>query len=166
MKTLALLPLALLSTAALAQDYPSPPPPYDQAHGQPPAADPRDGGYADERYPDERDARDRDYAARSPVDPRTAMAMAGAMKAVTDAILDVRIDGVRRAADPYARNDGAQTIGDLMARRDPNYREHIHQDMARAGRTAIGAARGAGEVKAAADDFARRIERVLNESGY
>ena len=151
MKTLVLLPLALLSTAALAQDYPPPPPPYDEARDAPPPP----------RYDDEREAR------RAPVDASTAFAVAGAMRAVTDAILDVRIDGVRRAANPYARNgDGAKTIGDLMARRDPNYREHLHQDMARAGRTAIGAARSAGEVKAAADEFARRIEGVLNAAGY
>lgn len=164
MKTLALIPLALVAVPALAQDYPPPPPNYDQAH------DSRYDGqrYQDQRYADPRRA-DEDYDAgrdRSPVDPRTAMAMAGAMKAVTDAILDVRIDGVRRAADPYARNDGSQTIGDLMAKRDPNYREHLHQDMARAGRTAVGVARAGGEVKAAADEFARRVERVLNESGY
>lgn len=159
MKTLAFLPLALVAAPALAQDYPPPPPNYDEAH------DPRyqDRTYADPRRDDE------DYDAgrsQSPVDPRTALAMAGAVRAVTDAILDVRIDGVRRAADPYARNDGSQTIGDLMAKRDPNYREHLHQDMARAGRTAVGVARAGGEVKAAADEFARRVERVLNESGY
>ena len=162
MKTLVLLPLALLSTAALAQDYPPPPPPpnYDQARDQR-YADPRaDDRYADERYADERDT------PRGPVDSSTARAMAGAVQAVTDAILDVRIDGVRRAADPYARNDGSRTIGDLMAKRDPAYREHLHQDMTRAARTAAGAARAGGEVKAAADEFARRIERVLNESGY
>ena len=158
MKTLVLLPLALLSTAAMAQEYPPPPPPYDQARDQRPA-DPRD-----DRYADERDARD--YAARPPIDPSSARAMFGAVQAVTDAILDVRVDGIRRAADPYARNDGSRTIGDLMAKRDPNYREHLHQDMTRAARTAAGAARAGGEVKAAADEFARRVERVLNESGY
>jgi hypothetical protein len=131
MKMLALLPLALLSTTAMAQDYPAPPPHYD---GQ----------------------------ARGSVDPGAARAVAGAVQAVTDAILDVRIDGVRRAVDPYARNDGGQTIGDLMARRDPAYRQHLHEDMTRAARTAAGAARGAGAVKAAADEFARRIEGVLN----
>ncbi len=153
MKMLALLPLALLSTAALAQDYPPPPAPYDQA---------RDPQYEGPRDRDAEAGRDdRDYAPRSPVDPGTAVAVAGAVRAVTDAILDVRIDGVRRAADPSARNNGEQTIGDLMARRDPNYREHLHQDMTRAARTAAGAARGAGAVKAAADEFARRIENAL-----
>ena len=159
MKTLALIPLMLVAAPALAQDYPAPPPNYDQSH-DPRYADPR----GDDRYADERD--DRDDRERGPIDPSTARAMAGAVQAVTDAILDVRIDGVRRAADPSGRNDGAQTIGDLMARRDPAYREHIHQDMAHAARTAAGAARARGEVKAAADDFARRIERVLNETGY
>ena len=137
MKTLALLPLALLSTAAMAQDYPPPPPPpYDEA-------------------------------GRGPIDPGAARAAVGAVQAVTDAILDVRIDGVRRAVDPYAANNGGQTIGDLMARRDPAYREHLHEDMTRAARTAAGAARGAGAIKAAADEFARRIEGVLNSvDGY
>ena len=151
MKTLAFLPLILSAAPALAQDYPPPPPPYDEARDAPQAP----------RYNDERDA------PRPPIDASTALAVAGAMRAVTDAILDVRIDGVRRAADPYAQDgDGAQTIGDLMARRDPAYREHLHQDMARAGRTAVGAARSAGQVKAAADEFARRIEGVLNSAGY
>ena len=158
MKTLAFLPLVLVAAPALAQEYPPPPPTYDQA---------RDPQYNGQRYADPRE--DEDYDAgrgRSPVDPSTARAMAGAVQAVTDAILDVRIDGVRRAADPYANNDGSRTIGDLMAKRDPEYREHLHQDMRRAARTAAGAARAGGEVKAAADEFARRVERVLNESGY
>lgn len=150
MKTLVLLPLALLSTAAMAQDYPPPPPPHDQTRDAPPYDRPDDS---------RRDTRD--YAARPPIDPATAVAVAGAVRAVTDAILDVRIDGVRRAADPSARDDGSRTIGDLMARRDPNYREHLHQDMTRAARTAAGAARSAGAVKAAADEFARRVENAL-----
>jgi hypothetical protein len=158
MKTLALIPLALVAAPALAQDYPPPPPNYDQS---------RDPRAQDRRYADPRAERDYDAVGDgAPIDPSTARAMAGAVEAVTDAILDVRIDGVRRAADPYARNDGSQTIGDLMAKRDPNYRENLHQDMRRAARTAAGAARAGGEVKAAADEFARRVERVLNESGY
>ena len=173
MKTLVLLPLALLSTAAMAQDYPPPPPPqpYDQVRDD----QARDQRYDDQRYDDQRDARDaredydqdrRSYAARSPIDPSTARQVMGAVQAVTDAMLDVRIDGVRRAADPHARDDGTRTIGDLMARRDPAYREHIRQDMARAAGTAVRAGRTATAVQSAADDFARKIERALNENGY
>ncbi|CAM3135615.1 hypothetical protein SPAN111604_05620 [Sphingomonas antarctica] len=158
MKTLVLLPLALLSTAAMAQDYPPPPQPYGQAREQQ-YQDSRDA-----RYDDRQDARE--YAPRSPIDPSTARQVMGAVEAVTDAMLDVRIDGIRRAADPSARDNGDRTIGDLMARRDPAYREHIRQDMTRAAGAAVRAGRTATAVQAAANDFARKIEHALNESGY
>ncbi len=167
MKTLALLPIALLSTAAMAQDYPPPSPRYDGGSGQRDisrgADDPAYDDARDERHDDERYARG--PVSPGPIDPHTARQVMGAVQAVTDAMLDVRVDGVRQAIDPRDRG-GAQTIGDLMARRDPAYREHIRQDMARAAGAAVQAGRTATAVQAAAADFARRIERALNESGY
>lgn len=104
-----------------------------------------------------------DYDA--PIDMDRAAALYGAIDAATDAILDVPVDGIARAVDPRARNV-PRTIGDAMARRDPDYREHIREDMLKAGAMAYRAAGTAKALQAAADDFARRIADAVARAGY
>jgi hypothetical protein len=65
-------------------------------------------------------------------DPRTQSAMSGMMVAIADMFMDLRVDKLRAAIakiDPEARNDrdwdGARTLGDMMRRDDPNFREKL-----------------------------------------
>jgi hypothetical protein len=74
-------------------------------------------------------------------DPRTQSAMSGMMVAMADMFMDLRVDKLRAAIakiDPEARNDrdwdGARTLGDMVRRDDPNFREKL----ADGSRTAVG----------------------------
>jgi hypothetical protein len=65
-------------------------------------------------------------------DPRTQSAMSGMMVAMADMFMDLRIDKLRAALakmDPDSRSDrnwdGARTLGDLMERDDPRFRDKI-----------------------------------------
>jgi hypothetical protein len=65
-------------------------------------------------------------------DPRTQSAMSGMMIAMADMFMDLRVDKLRAAIakiDPEARDDrnwdGARTLGDIMRRDDPNFREKL-----------------------------------------
>ncbi len=65
-------------------------------------------------------------------DPRTQSAMSGMMVAMADMFMDVRVDKLRAAIariDPDARDDrnwdDARTLGDLVERDDPNFRDKI-----------------------------------------
>jgi hypothetical protein len=65
-------------------------------------------------------------------DPRMQSAMSGMMVAMADMFMDLRIDKLRAAIariDPESRNDrdwdGARTLGDMMRRDDPNFREKL-----------------------------------------
>jgi hypothetical protein len=65
-------------------------------------------------------------------DPRTQSAMSGMMVAMADMFMDLRIDKLRAALakmDPDSRNDrswdGARTLGDLIERDDPRFRDKI-----------------------------------------
>jgi hypothetical protein len=81
-------------------------------------------------------------------DPRTQSAMSGMMVAMADMFMDLRVDKLRAAIakiDPDARNDrdwdGARTLGDMMRRDDPNFRDKI-EDGSRMAVGAMGAMAG------------------------
>ena len=74
-------------------------------------------------------------------DPRTQSAMSGMMVAMADMFMDLRVDKLRAVIariDPESRSDrdwdGARTLGDVIARDDPNFREKL----ADGSRTAVG----------------------------
>jgi hypothetical protein len=65
-------------------------------------------------------------------DPRMQSAMSGMMVAMADMFMDLRVDKLRAAIariDPEARSDrdwdGARTLGDMVERDDPYFREKI-----------------------------------------
>jgi hypothetical protein len=65
-------------------------------------------------------------------DPRTQSAMSGMMVAMADMVMDLRVDKLRAAIariDPDARNDrnwdDARTLGDIVERDDPYFRDKI-----------------------------------------
>jgi hypothetical protein len=65
-------------------------------------------------------------------DPRTQSAMSGMMVAMADMFMDLRVDKLRAAIariDPEARDDrnwdDARTLGDVMERDDPHFRDKI-----------------------------------------
>ena len=65
-------------------------------------------------------------------DPRMQSAVSGMMLAVADMVMDVRIDKFREAIariDPEARDDrdfdDARTLGDVVERDDPYFRERL-----------------------------------------
>src|SRR5437016_6953843 len=68
-------------------------------------------------------------------DPATAQRLAGAMQAVSHALLNVKVGEVRAALDgrqasPQERN---MTVGDLARRRDPDFDRHFQQQVASVG---------------------------------
>ena len=65
-------------------------------------------------------------------DPRMQSSMSGIMVAMADMFMDLRVDKLREAIariDPQSRSDrdwdGARTLGDVIARDDPNFREKL-----------------------------------------
>ena len=70
-------------------------------------------------------------------DPATAQRLAGAMQAVSDAFLNMRIGDVQaalvgRPATPAERN---MTVRDMARRDDPDFDRHLQQNMAKVGPT-------------------------------
>jgi hypothetical protein len=68
-------------------------------------------------------------------DPATAQRVTGALQAVSNALLDMRVGGVRAAiegrdASPAERNT---TVRDLARRHDPDFDRRLHQQIADAG---------------------------------
>jgi hypothetical protein len=118
-----------------------------------------------------KNADDREMArvAKTFNDPRTQDALADALGALTDAFMDVRIDRLRAAVsriDPEARydDDGARTLGEVMAREDPNFRANMRDQSRVALRTmgtmATGMADMLPELRRMAEDFGRKMERA------
>ena len=66
-------------------------------------------------------------------DPATQSAMSGMMVAMADMVMDLRVDKLRAAiarVDPDSRDDGrdrdnARTVGDMIERDDPYFRENL-----------------------------------------
>lgn len=122
-------------------------------------------------------------------DPRTQAAVSEAIGAMADAVANIRIDRIRDAVRRFPgaedERDGRyrdrgydddrdgrgrdRTLGDVLERDDPNFRERIRERAADAARTAGGAARAAErmepELRRVADDFARAIEDALARAG-
>ncbi len=74
-------------------------------------------------------------------DPLTQSAVSGMVIAMADMVMDLRVDKLRAAIariDPQARDDSdrgsARTLGDVIARNDPNFRDRLKDDS----RTAVG----------------------------
>lgn len=113
------------------------------------------------------DERDAARIARHLNDPRTQDALAGGLAAMTDALLDVRIDRLRAAMariDPeMAPDDDARTLGDVVERDDPYVRERMEGESRAAlramGSAATGIAGLAPELRRMSEDFERRIDR-------
>lgn len=144
----------------------------DPRYGDPQAQDSRDNDprYNDPRYDDRRygtrgdDRAMRDAAGRIN-DPRTQRAVGNAMAAMVDAMLDIRLDGIRNAVagvdpravygegmrDRYGRP--AQTLRDVVERNDPYFSRRIQSE-------AVAATRGIGAASQAAVDIAPEMRRA------
>lgn len=70
-------------------------------------------------------------------DPATVQRLSGAMQAISQAILNVKVGDVHaalegRQATPQERD---MTVGDLARRKDPNFERHLQQQVAEVGPT-------------------------------
>ncbi len=102
-------------------------------------------------------------------DPATAHAAGKAMAAMTRAMLDIRVDGIRRAADPLRdprQGDEPRTLRDMVARDDPYLEQRVEADTAGAVATAGSAVRGMAvmvpELRAQADALQQSFQRALD----
>ncbi len=119
------------------------------------------------RHADDREAA---RVAKTFNDPRMQDSLADTLGALTDALMEVRIDRLRAAVariDPevgYDR-DGARTIGEMVERDDPDFRERMDRDSRVALRSMGSAATGMAEMlpefRRMAEDFSRKIERDM-----
>lgn len=104
-------------------------------------------------------------------DPRTQSAMSGMMVAMADMFMDLRIDKLRAALakmDPDSRSDrnwdGARTLGDLMERDDPGFRDKI-EDGSRMAVGAMGAMAGSmAEMMPELRDMGERMGRQMEKA--
>ena len=97
-------------------------------------------------------------------DARTQSAVSGMMIAMADMVMDVRVDKLRAAIariDPDARDDRdgdvARTLGDVLERDDPNFRDRI-EDGSRLAVGTMGAA--ASGIAAMVPELRRMSERM------
>jgi hypothetical protein len=104
-------------------------------------------------------------------DPATARAAGKAMAAMTGALLDLRVDGIRRAADPFRdRPQGDQgeprTLRDMVAPDDRNLDRRVEADtagaVAAAGSAVQGMAAMAPVLRAQAEELQRSFQRALD----
>jgi hypothetical protein len=122
------------------------------------------------------DSRDREDAEMARVadklnDPRTQSAMSGMMVAMADMFMDLRIDKLRAAlakVDPDSRSDrnwdGARTLGDLMERDDPRFRDKI-EDGSRMAVGAMGAMAGSmAEMMPELRDMGERMGKQMEKA--
>jgi hypothetical protein len=105
-------------------------------------------------------------------DPRMQSAMSGMMVAMADMFMDLRVDKLRAAIakiDPESRDDrdwdNARTLGDVMERDDPHFREHL-ADGSRMAVGTMGAMAGtmaemAPEFRAMAERMGRDLEKTM-----
>jgi hypothetical protein len=75
-------------------------------------------------------------------DPRTQNAMAGAISAMLDAVLDIRVDGMAKALEPLNKgrkiDTHGRTVREMAEREDPHF-EDMMEDRTRAGVAGMGA---------------------------
>jgi hypothetical protein len=105
-------------------------------------------------------------------DPTMQSAMSGMMVAMTDMVMDLRVDKLRAAIaglDPEALDDhdrgGARTVGDMIERDDPHFREKLANGTRRAVGT-MGAAAGSmaemmPELRGMAERMGRSMENAM-----
>jgi hypothetical protein len=104
-------------------------------------------------------------AARQLNNPLVQGAIAGVVTRLSDAIMDTRLGplaALTDGADDIAPND---TLGDLAARRDPEYRRHLFERTRGAVATS---GRALGAAAAMGDELGRtvaRLQDVLRDSG-
>lgn len=128
------------------------------------------------------DGSDRDIAraAERFNDPRMQRAMGGAMMAMMDAMLDIRVDKLRDAIDRVddstgrsARDDGdwrdrdgreARTLRDLVSRDDPNFSEHMAAQTQHAMRTMGVMATTMADMAPQMRDIAERVARQMEDA--
>jgi hypothetical protein len=105
-------------------------------------------------------------------DPRTQSAMSGMMVAMADMFMDLRVDKLRAAIariDPEARDDrnwdGARTLGDVMERDDPHFRDKIADGSRMAvgtmGAMASGMADMMPELRQMGERMGRQMEKAM-----
>jgi hypothetical protein len=105
-------------------------------------------------------------------DPRTQSAMSGMMVAMADMFMDLRVDKLRAAIariDPEARDnrdwDGARTLGDVMERDDPHFRDKIENGSRMAvgtmGAMASGMADMMPELRQMGERMGRQMEKAM-----
>ena len=104
-------------------------------------------------------------------DPSTQAALSGMVLAMTDAFMDVRIDKLRAAIDridPDARdrrdNDDARTLGDVVARDNPYFRDDLARDTRHATGAFGDAATGMADMLPELRNMGDRIGRQIEES--
>jgi hypothetical protein len=104
-------------------------------------------------------------------DPRTQSAMSGMMVAMADAFMDVRVDKLRAAIariDPEARDDrdwdGARTLGDVIDRDDPHFRDRIEDDSRMAVGTMGAMASGMADIMPELRDMGERMGRQMEKA--
>ena len=123
---------------------------------------------------DSRHAEDADAArvAAKLNDPTMQMAMSGMMVAMADMVMDLRVDKLRAAIakiDPDAREDGdwdnARTLGDVVQRDNPHFREDIADKsrtaMGMMGTMATGLADMLPEFRAMSERMGRDLEKTM-----
>ncbi len=102
-------------------------------------------------------------------DPRTQDATAGVMVALTDSLLDLRIDRLRAAMariDPESAREmseeGPHSLRDVVTRNDPDFEQHLYRDSRRAtaqlGTAASGMAAMLPELRAMGARMGQQIE--------
>jgi hypothetical protein len=103
-------------------------------------------------------------------DPATQSALSGMVLAMADMMMDLRIDKFRDAVakvDPDMRRDrdDARTLGDVVERDDPYFREHLANNSRKAagmmGTMATGMADMLPEFRAMAERMGRDLEKTM-----
>ena len=104
-------------------------------------------------------------------DARTQSAVSGMMIAMADMVMDVRVDKLRAAIariDPDWRDDreadDARTLGDVVARDDPNFRDRIEDGSRMAVGTMGAAASGIAEMVPELRQMSERMGRDLDKA--
>ncbi len=101
-------------------------------------------------------------------DPRTQDAMAGALSAMMDAVLDIRVDGMAKALEPLNKgrriDTHGRTVREMAERHDPHFEDRM-EDRTRAGVAGMGALASALAVMLPQlEDAARKMGDAIPES--
>ena len=104
-------------------------------------------------------------------DPRMQSAMSGMMVAMADMFMDLRVDKLRAAIariDPDARDDrnwdNARTLGDVIQRDDPHFRDKIEDSSRMAVGTMGAMATGMADMMPQLRDMGERMGRSMEKA--